>query len=479
MSKIGVSAVGVHIPYYYMERNTIGSAWGTRGKKGVRSIANADEDSITMAVEAARKALKPREKGCITSLYFASVSAPYLEKSNAAVIATACDLRREILSADLTACTKSGTTAIKAAMDSVAATPGTKVLVAAADCRNAHPKSEKEHLFGDAGAAVILGTEDLLATIDCFSTVTDEIVDVWRNDGERYVNVGEDRFIKTAGYKNSMAAAIQDVMKHSGLRPRDFAKVVLATPGLRDHLDLAKKIGFAPEQVQDSLMTEVGDCGTAQPLLLLAYALEQAKPGDKLLLAAYGNGADAMVLTVTEQVSRIRESAMVKRQLAARVEFKEYARFLAFRNGCEYESNNRYSVKGSNSMTWRKKDVFLRFKGSHCKKCGAEIFPINRVCHNCGAVDEYELVDCSERKPRVVTYTMDLLAGDSVDPIIGQVVADDENGTRYYTIMTDFRPDEVKVGLQLEFTFRKMNTLANFNNYYWKFKPIRDEGSVQ
>lgn len=51
-----------------------------------------------------------------------------------------------------------------------------------------------------------------------------------------------------------------------------------------------------------------------------------------------------------------------------------------------------------------------------------------------------------------------------------------EFGVRYYNIMTDFDPGEVAVGMKLEFTFRKMNELGNFKNYYWKFMPGQDKG---
>jgi 3-hydroxy-3-methylglutaryl CoA synthase len=49
---IDITGIGAYIPYYYIPRDIIGKAWQTKGQKGERSLANVDEDSITMAMEA-------------------------------------------------------------------------------------------------------------------------------------------------------------------------------------------------------------------------------------------------------------------------------------------------------------------------------------------------------------------------------------------------------------------------------------------
>jgi 3-hydroxy-3-methylglutaryl CoA synthase len=481
MGNTGITSLGVYIPYFYLSRQTIATAWGAKGRKGVRSIANVDEDSVTMAVEATRQCLRFTDKKQITHLYFATASAPYSEKSGAGLVNTVCDFPRNTLIADFQSCIKGGTTAIRAAMDAARANAGTQALVVAADCRKAYPKSEKEQMFGDGAAAVVIGNENVLATIDDFATASDEIVDIWRNEGDKFVLSGEDRFIKEEGYLPSLIHVIKEVLGKSKLAPKDITKAIFSTPGMREYTELAKKTGFEPEQIQDPLMLEVGNCGTAQVLLLLNLALEEAKPGDRLLVANYGNGADAMILTVTDEIARIQKKPIVKSLLANRSEFTDYGRFLSFNGICPADPGAPYGVPASNSMTWRKQDVFLRLKGSKCKKCGQELFPISRVCSKCGSIDEYEQIDCANRVARVATFTIDWLAGQSDDPIVGQIVADDDQGTRYYTILTDFNPKVVKIeiGMPLEFTFRKMNMLGNFTNYFWKFKPIREGGELR
>ena len=475
MRKVGIAAVGAYIPYYYISRNTIANAWNGKCIKGVRSLANVDEDSVTMAVEAARNCLRSVARENITGVYFASTSAPYEEKSHAGIVAVANSLPRSVYTLDAMCSLKGGTSALKAAVDSALVCETEQILIVASEKRNAYPKTPKEQLLGDASAAVTVGSSGIVAEINAFSTVSDEIVDVWRNSGEKFVNWGETRFILDEGYMNSLPAAIKDVLKKTGLHPQDFAKIILPAVDMKTHLKLAKKLGFAPEQIQDPLLLEVGDCGTAQSLLLLIAALEQAKPGDKLLLTGYANGADAIVLTVTEEVTRIQETPQISELLKKRRELKEYNRFLSFRGICPI-TPSVYNLRPSNAQTWREQNTFLRFCGSKCKHCGAEAFPIERVCHRCGAVDEFELVNLSDRTVKVFTFTLDELAGSEDDPVVGQVCANDEHGVRYYNILTDFDPSEVAVDMELEFTFRKMNELGNFNNYYWKFRPLRLRG---
>lgn len=473
--KIGIKSAGAYIPYYYMQRATIGAAWGGRGGKGNKAIANVDEDSVTMAVEAAMDAFRRAKREEIDELYFASTTAPYAEKSHATIITTAVDLGKNVYTADAANSTKSGADALKAALDAVGSGSASNVMVTAADCRNAYPKSASEPNLGDAAAAAVISNDDLVAVFDAFSAVNNEIVDVWRNEGEKYIRTAEGRFRMDKGYHTALKLVISDILNKTGLKPEDFAKIVISAPDAKEYAKVAKKAGFAPEQVQDPLMMEVGDCGAAQPLLLLTCALETCKPGDRILLAAYGNGANAFVFTATDKVLELQQRPSVQKYLDNRMEFTSYARFLSFRGIASADPGAPFKLPASTAMTWREQDTYLRLYASECKKCGAKTFPINRVCPDCGSINEFRSIRASDHISKIFTYSIDNYAGRSDNPIEVQTVAEDSEGIRYYTIMTDFVPAEVKVGMELEFSFRKIHTLGNFNNYFWKFRPLRRE----
>ena len=47
-----------------------------------------------------------------------------------------------------------------------------------------------------------------------------------------------------------------------------------------------------------------GETGTAHPLVMFTLALEQAQPGDRILVAGFGQGCDALYFRVTENIKQ-------------------------------------------------------------------------------------------------------------------------------------------------------------------------------
>ncbi|WP_316860203.1 3-oxoacyl-[acyl-carrier-protein] synthase III C-terminal domain-containing protein [uncultured Cohaesibacter sp.] len=474
--KIGIKSFGVYVPNYYLSRETIGLAWEAKGSKGKKSIANVDEDTLTMAVEAAMDCFRFVSREEISSLYFASTTAPYAEKAHSALISVACDLENNsVFTSDFANSTRAGTSALLAACDAVKADEAKNSLVVASDMRKSYPKSPEEMTLGDAAAAMVVGTGDVFATIDGTFSFNDEIVDIWRNAGDQYISVGESRFVVDEGYLRVMKAAVAGILEKYSLEPKHIAKVVFSGANARNVAKLAKKCGFSADQIQDTLLNSVGDSGTAQAFLGIVSALEAAEPGEKILLADYGSGANTFILTATENVRKVHRADTLKRFLENRKEFGSYARYLSFREIAPAKPGSPFKLPASSSMTWREQKLNLRLHGSRCTECGAAIFPINRVCHKCGAVDKFEEFRASDLVTKIFTFSVDQYAGRSDDPVLVQTVTEGENGERYYTIMTDFNVEDVRIGMEMEFTFRKMHALGNFPNYYWKVRPLRRE----
>lgn len=468
---VGIVGYGFHLPYYRMKRETIGTAWERRGLKGERCVANTDEDSVTLAVEAARNSIRMARRDGIEALYFASVTAPYAEKSHSTLIATACDLRSDILTADFGSTPKAGTSALSASLDAVLSGYRKKVCVTAADCPIGYPKSDHEQFYGDAGASVVVGSGKIIARLLERTSISAEIIDVWRNYGERSTHYGEARFIADEGYKRVMTAIVKQILKKSGLLPGDFSKIILSTSNYKDGSSVARKCGFEEAQVQESYMDRIGNCVCAQPLLLISAALESANPGDKILLANYGNGADAFVFEVTDEILNIERGAF-QTQLNHKKYLESYVRYLSFRGILEAQPGEPFRTFPSNSATWREQKSLIRMHGAKCKDCGTTVFPFNRVCPHCLARDHMEEVSLSDRTAKLFTFSVDNLAGRSDDPMIVQSVLEDPEGTRYYLLMTDFEKKQIKIGIEVEFVFRMIYEGGNFRNYYWKCRPL-------
>src|SRR5574340_541291 len=111
----GIVSYGAYIPRLRLDRQSIYRlvSWLAPGlgglAKGERSMANFDEDSVTMAVAAARDCLIGMDKSRIGTTYLASTTLPFADRLNAGILATALNLRSDIRTADFTGTLKAGT----------------------------------------------------------------------------------------------------------------------------------------------------------------------------------------------------------------------------------------------------------------------------------------------------------------------------------------------------------------------------------
>lgn len=475
--KIGIKSIGAYLPYHYMTRSALSGAWGGRGGKGEKAIADVDEDSITMAVEAAMGCFRYVDRYNISALYFATTTAPYAEKSNSSLISVAVDLNdEEIFTTDVAASTRAGTNALIMAYNAAKADAHSNTLVTASDMRNSFPKSVQEANYGDGAAAVVVGSgDDVWATIDYISSVNEEINDYWRISGKKYTRHAEGRFCDEEGYLRELNIIMNKIKDKTGMKSADFNKVVLVGQNTKLKDKFSLKQGFVPEQMTDTLLTNVGDTGAAQGLLGLVNAMEQAQPGEKILLLDYGNGANAMILTVTEQIKNLGGRKQIEFFLNHREELNSYARFLSWRDIAPAEPGGEFKLGASTAQTWREQNINIRLHGSVCNQCSAALYPVSRVCDNCASKDDYREFRLSDHILKLYTYSIDEYAGRSDDPSIVQAVAEDISGCRVYTTMTNYDRKKLFIGMEVEFTFRKMHDLGNFPNYFWKLRPLRRE----
>ncbi len=472
---VGIQSFGAYIPIFRLSRDAVAKAWGRGSLGGERSVANNDEDTATMAVEAVFDCLKGMDRGGIDGLFFASTTPPYREKQTACLLSTVADLREDLFTVDLANSLRAGTNAMIMAGNAVKSEASKGVLVAASDCRLGHPRSDQEQSFGDGAAAVLFGNENAIAELEATHSMANEMADVWRNPEDTFVRSWEARWVLGEGYTAIMQKVVAALLQKCGLKPADIQKAVLPAPDARTHRDLLKRLGLDPKQAQDPLAAVVGDCGAAQPLLMLVGALEEASPGDRILLAAYGDGADAFLFRVTEQIKDFPPRRGLKGHLDSKLAIPSYERYLSYRGILETVPGDPFRLLPSATAYWRDRDSILRCHGSRCRQCGTVTFPIQRVCYVCRSKDEYEQVRLSDQTGKVFTFSLDNLAGRSDDPVVVQTVVELDSGeaARFYCMMTDCVPAEVKVGMTVELTFRRIYEGAGFHNYFWKCRPVR------
>jgi uncharacterized OB-fold protein len=210
------------------------------------------------------------------------------------------------------------------------------------------------------------------------------------------------------------------------------------------------------------------------PVLVLSSVLEQASPGEKLLVAGYGSGCDALLFEVTGEIEAQKkvDRRGVHRHLTSKENLGSYERYMKFRELVETEAARRQMPTASAAQIWRKRDDIYRFHGHRCLNCGKVQYPYQRLCISCQSKDQFESLRLTDKKATVFTFTIDYLNADPDPPTVATVI-DFEGGGRAYVQMTDRDPSEVYICKPVEMTFRRMYEAEGFTNYYWKCRPLR------
>jgi 3-hydroxy-3-methylglutaryl CoA synthase len=478
---VGITSIGVYVPLYRLNLEEIAKMWRTKSASGEKAVAGYDEDSLTMAVAATMDCLKrsgreikPAE---INGLFLATTTAPYKEKQGAAIIASAADFNKACHTGDFTNSLRAGSVAMKSAVDAVKSGSAKHIIVTASDCRMAAPQGRFEQLLGDGAAALMIGSDHLIANIEGSYSIFNDFTDLWRTERDAFIQSAEWRFIDAVGYMPTMQETISQLLKNYSLTLRDFSKVVFSASDSKEHADLAKSLGFEKAQTQEPLFTHIGNTGTAAGLMMLAAALEEAAPGERILFANYGDGCDAFILHVTEEVSRVYTKPTMKDRLTRKIPI-DYGKYLNWRNLIPIEASNfPQRPEPSLPSRWRERRSISALYGVKCRKCGTpQLHPIGqaiRVCAVCQSKDDFEDYKFSDKTGKLFSYAIDQLQPTMNPPGLNGVVDFDEGG-RLICELTDYELGKVKIGMPVEMTFRKMYQGKGIINYYWKAKPIMD-----
>jgi hydroxymethylglutaryl-CoA synthase len=451
----GILTYAAYVPSYRLALDEVGSALGITAGKGQRIAASFDEDSTTMAVEAARRALGTRTAG---SLYFATTTPAYADKSNASAVHAALGLPREGFAGDVAGSARSGIAALRAASSD----GGVAVL---SDLITGRPGSSDERGGGDGAAAFLFGpTEDAIAELMAQASVSEEFLDRWRNPGASTGHQWEERF----GYEKYLPLieeAAARALSDAGLSEADH--VMLVSPNTA----VAKRARTLRPGRVSTCGSPLGYAGAAGIGLALADALDRAEPDHTILLISAADGCDAFVLRTTELLDKHRQAEFVADQLA-RGRRLTYPTYLNWRGFLDREPPRRpepdraAAPPTARALTWK-----FGFSGSRCTACHFMHLPPVRTCKKCGTIDAMATESLAARQGTVATYTVDRLAFSPSPPVV-EAVVDFDGGGRYTLEVADSDPEALKVGTRVELTFRRLNTAGGVHNYFWKARAV-------
>lgn len=311
----GIISYGVYIPRIRMGIETLAEQWQLSKEleniyrlNGRQTLAlnDIDEDTITLAIEAAERALCYAESGAKpTSLLVGSESHPYAVKASSAIVAEALGINPASFTVDLEFACKGGTAALFLTLGLVASKKIKRGIAIGADCPQSAPGSILEASVGCGASAFLVGVgSEVIASITNTAAATSDLSDFWRRDGQQFPSV-VGKFSAQEGYVEHTSMVVADLLKQSGMRPANFNYLCLHQPYQSLPLATAKKLGFKRTQVQTGITAaRIGNTYSSSCLLSLCAVLEQAKAGDRIMLVSFGSGAgsDGFVLEVESSI---------------------------------------------------------------------------------------------------------------------------------------------------------------------------------
>ncbi len=475
-----IVSAGAYVPRLRLPRAVIAAAMGWLESApsrvaGTRSACNWDEDALTLAIEAARGAL--RGISAPSALHLASTSLPFADRSNAALAAACLDLPSGIETMESTGSLRAGT----AALANAARRSGT-TLVVASDARIAKPGSVQEMRVGHGAAALIVraggasGSTDgppPLAEILASAHIAADFVDHYRMAGETFDYWLEERWVRDEALRHLPTRTIAAALQAARVNTAEVAHFAMPGPA-----SIARRVasdaGLAQATLADALEADCGDTGSAHPLLMLLGVLERAQSGEPVVVLGLGQGVDAIVLRAGAGLAAWRAGGgPLTATLARRRDEPSYTRFLSHAGlldvdfGMRAERDNRTA----HSVAWRKREIIDAFRGGRCRDCGTVQFPRSRVCVNpdCRRTDSQDGYALADSTGTVKTFTEDWQAYSRRPPYVYGNVSFAEGGNLLMEL-TDLDAGELAVGDRVRFVLRikDHDPLRHFRRYFWK-----------
>jgi hydroxymethylglutaryl-CoA synthase len=338
----GVVGWGAYVPRYRIKMEEIARVWGWEPSvpKGLgvveKAIAGPDEDSLTMGYEAALNAIRragadPAE---IKAVFFGSESKPYAVKPAATIIADALGISPETMASDLEFACRAGSEGLRAALALVEAGYMRYALAIGSDTAQANPGNVLEFTAASGAAAFVVGpASESVAVLEGVYTYVTDTPDFWRGAHSKYPLHGEG-FTGEPAYFAHIIGAVKGLMENLGLRPEDFDYAVFHQPNGKFPLRVGARLGIPKEKILPGLVTPViGNTYNGSALIGFARVLDQAKPGQRILVAPFGSGAgsDAYSFVVTDKIEERRDKAPKVDDYINRKKYVDYGLYAKMR----------------------------------------------------------------------------------------------------------------------------------------------------
>lgn len=464
---MGIAAISGYLPLLRLDRAVAAKALrfsGLGGRAtGHRAVAGWDEDAVTLAAEAARLT-------CVDQLpqrlVFASTSAPFIERGHAPLIVEALAMDSACRTSDVAGSRRCASSAL---LDALLGRETS--LIAAGEKRPAKAGSPFHLSFGDGGAAALVAPDGGAHLIG-HATLSRDFIDLYSARAHPTPYAYEERFVREVGTRDIIAPTIKAALANAGVTPDDIAHAAVVEPLANMWRDIAKATGISAHNHAGDLLAAAGDLGAAHALFALALALDAAKPGDKILFAAFGSGCDALVLEVTGPVAG---TAAARTALREGQLFVDYIRFLSLTGTIDLDWGVRaeFEQKAQATVLNRYGRDMIGFIGGR-DGAGNVQFPKSRVPVRPDADGPEPMTDVrlADVPARLMSVTADRL-NFTPDPPFWFGLVQFDNGARVMMELTDADESPFTVGdaLTMRLRIKSFDRRRGFCTYFWKAAP--------
>jgi hydroxymethylglutaryl-CoA synthase len=463
----GIAAVGAYAPDLRIDADSFAEVWGS-SPRGIetKAVPDADEDALTMAAEAARRALDAGdcEGATVGFLAFATTTPPLEEEDLTARLGSVLGVPSRAVRQAFGASTRAGTRALVAGLDAAYDGPG---LVVAGDCPRGDPHDGHEHAAG-AGAAAFLLERDAPAEVVARSEYATPY------PGTRFRRAGSGS-VEGPGVTSYDRRAFSEALSGAvdGLEADvDVDAAAMQAPDGGMPYRAAGAVGVDAGTVGTcATVADLGDTGAASVPLSLARALDDGD--DRVLAASFGSGAGADALLVERH-----DEVPTDLDLDGEVELS-YAEYLQRRG----EITPGEPTGGGAYVpipTWRRSlPQRHRLVAGRCPECGGLTFPPEGACNDCGALVDLEDVPLSgPGEVRAITTIgrggappefaeQQARSGDFQVSIVAFAAGDEEATAPAQVVPTA----TVEVGDPVDPVVRRVYTQEGVTRYGFKLRP--------
>jgi len=322
----GIIGYGAYMPHNRIKVEEIAKVWGADApsyKKGLmlreKAVPSPDQDTITMAVEATKHALKragidPKRIGAV---YVGSESHPYAVKPSGTVLADAIGATPEVHCADFEFACKAGSEAMFVCMGLADGGAIEYGLAVGADTSQGAPGDALEYSAAAGAAAFIIGKDAGVARVLTTYAFMTDTPDFWRREHMHYPRHAG-RFTGEPAYFKHVMGCAKGLMAKAGAKPADFAYAVFHQPNGKFPMRVGQMLGFTKEQIEPGwLSPTLGNTYSGSSPMGLTATLDVSKPGDRILMVSYGSGAgsDGFIYEVTDRIEKVRNLAPKTREM--------------------------------------------------------------------------------------------------------------------------------------------------------------------